>query len=52
MTKPESVEPPKLAKWLLERLSPQNEPLAGDLIEAFGRGDRPVGTGGRYLWLF
>lgn len=38
MTKPESVEPPKLAKWLLERLSPQNEPLAGDLIEAFGRG--------------
>jgi|SRR5215831_5937062 len=38
MTKPKSVEPPKLAKGLLERFSPQNEPLAGDLIEAFRSG--------------
>jgi hypothetical protein len=38
MKKPKSVEPPKLATWLLERFSPESGPLAGDLIEAFKHG--------------
>lgn len=40
MTKANSVDPPKLATWLLEQFSPvpQNAPLAGDLIEAFRQG--------------
>ena len=40
MTKARSLDPPKLATWLLERFSPvlKNAPLAGDLIEAFKQG--------------
>jgi hypothetical protein len=38
MTKPKSVEPPRLATWLLERFSSESEPLAGDLIESFKHG--------------
>ena len=38
MTKLESVEPPKLATWLLEWFSPENGPLAGDLTEAYRSG--------------
>ncbi len=30
--------PPRLARWLLERFVPENEPLAGDLIEEFASG--------------
>jgi len=36
--KAKSVEPPKLATWLLSRFSPGSGPLAGDLIEAFKHG--------------
>jgi hypothetical protein len=34
------LKPPKLATWLLERLTSgyHNDPLAGDLIEEYGRG--------------
>lgn len=34
------AKPPKLATWLLERLTSgyHNDPLAGDLIEEYGRG--------------
>jgi hypothetical protein len=40
MTKPNSLDPPKLATWLIEQFSPilQNAPLAGDLMEAFKEG--------------
>lgn len=40
MTTPNSLEPPRLATWLLERFSlvVKNPPLAGDLIEAFKEG--------------
>jgi len=39
MTKSNSLEPPKLATWLLEQFSPVLEaPLAGDLIESFRQG--------------
>lgn len=38
MTKPKSVEPPRLATWLLERFSSESESLAGDLIESFQHG--------------
>lgn len=40
MTKPNSLDPPKLATWLIEQFSPilQNAPLAGDLMEEFKEG--------------
>lgn len=38
MTKLKSVEPPKLATWLLEWFSHENGPLVGDLIEAYRSG--------------
>lgn len=40
MTKANSLDPPKLATWLMEKLTPapQNAPLAGDLVEAFRQG--------------
>lgn len=40
MTKASSLDPPKLATWLLEQFSPvlKNAALAGDLIEAFKQG--------------
>ncbi|MGB7437545.1 MAG: hypothetical protein WBR26_07240 [Candidatus Acidiferrum sp.] len=39
MTKSNSIEPPKLATWLLEQFSPVLEaPLAGDIIESFREG--------------
>lgn len=40
MTKPNSLDPPKLATRLMEQFSPvlKNAPLAGDLIEAFNQG--------------
>lgn len=40
MTKANSLDPPKLATWLMEELTPapQNAPLAGDLMEAFKQG--------------
>lgn len=40
MTKARSLDPPKLATWLLEQFSPvlKNAALAGDLMEAFKQG--------------
>jgi hypothetical protein len=40
MTKANSLDPPKLAAWLMEQFSPvlKNAPLAGDLMEAFKQG--------------
>jgi hypothetical protein len=40
MTRANSLQPPKLATWLLDQFSPviQNAPLAGDLMEAFNQG--------------
>jgi hypothetical protein len=40
MTRANSLQPPRLATWLLEQFSPilQNAPLAGDLMEAFKHG--------------
>lgn len=40
MTKANSLDPPKLATWLMEKLTPapHNAPLAGDLMEAFKQG--------------
>lgn len=40
MTRANSVEPPRLATWLMEQFSPllQNTPLAGDLVETFKQG--------------
>lgn len=40
MTKPNSLDPPKLATRLMEQFSPvlKNAPLAGDLMEAFKQG--------------
>ena len=38
-------KPPRLAVWLLERLGPGDEPLAGDLLEAFG-----AGASGFWFW--
>jgi hypothetical protein len=40
MTKANSLQPPSVATWLLERFSPvlNNAPLAGDLMEAFKQG--------------
>ena len=37
MTRANSLQPPRLATWLLDQFSPvlQNAPLAGDLMEAF-----------------
>jgi hypothetical protein len=40
MTRANSLQPPRLATWLLDQFSPvlQNAPLAGDLMEAFKQG--------------
>lgn len=40
MTKPISLDPPRVATWLLELFSPvlKNAPLAGDLVEGFKEG--------------
>lgn len=40
MTKANSLDPPKMAAWLMEQFSPilKNAPLAGDLMEAFKQG--------------
>jgi hypothetical protein len=40
MTRANSLEPPRLATWLLEQFYPvlENAPLAGDLIESFKQG--------------
>lgn len=40
MTQADSLDPPKLATWLLEQFFPvlQNAPLAGDLVESFKQG--------------
>jgi len=39
MTKVHSLDPPKLATWLLEQFSPVlDAPLAGDLVESFRQG--------------
>lgn len=40
MTKANSLDPPRLATWLMEQFSPlpQNTPLAGDLVEGFKEG--------------
>jgi len=40
MTKANSLDPPKLATWLMEQFSPllRNPPLAGDLVEGFKEG--------------
>jgi hypothetical protein len=40
MTRANSLQPPRLATWLLDQFSPvlENAPLAGDLIEGFKQG--------------
>lgn len=52
MTTPNSLNPPRLATWLLERLSParKNVPLAGDLIESFKEGRSSSWYWRQVLW--
>lgn len=40
MTRAHSLEPPRLATWLMQQFSPllRNTPLTGDLVEAFKQG--------------
>jgi len=52
MTTPNSLEPPRLATWLLERSLPagKNAPLAGDLIEGFKQGRSSSWYWRQVLW--
>lgn len=52
MTKPNSLDPPKLATWLMEQFSPilQNAPLAGDLMEEFKQGRSAAWYWRQALW--
>ena len=52
MTARNSLEPPRLATWLLERFSPagKNAPLAGDLIEGFKQGRSSSWYWRQVLW--
>lgn len=52
MTKPNSLDPPKLATWLIEQFSSilQNAPLAGDLMEEFKQGRSAAWYWRQVIW--